>query len=134
MDGGTLTPFALFIEAGGPACRVKVQLRWGDGLYEGVADGPDGPGQRLRLAAAAALKAVAEFSGGAVPLELEDVGHAAAGPHGVVVATLLVRGPHGDQRFVGSAVVRRDPLEAAVQAVLDALGPWPGRGPPAATS
>ncbi|MFS8544488.1 MAG: hypothetical protein LOD91_11725, partial [Limnochordales bacterium] len=62
MDGGTLTPFALFIEAGGPACRVKVQLRWGDGLYEGVADGPDGPGQRLRLAAAAALQAVVEFS------------------------------------------------------------------------
>jgi|GEM_PF-3642338 len=119
--------FAVGVETGGRRCLVKVQLQAGDGLYQGVAAGPDSPRQRLRLAAAAAVQAVEELLGGAFPLAVEDVQEVALGARTAVVLTLALPADAGVDCLIGAALIHRDPIEAGARAVLDAVRRLPCR-------
>ncbi len=116
-----LSLFAVSVSSRDLRCTVNVQLRLGDYLYEGVASGPDSPRQRLRLAAAAAVQAVEEYTGGGVPLAVEDVQEVALGPRTVVVVSVARPSVDGGDCLVGTAVVQHDPVEAVARAVLDAV-------------
>lgn len=99
--------------------EVKVHLEDRGLLYEGVASGP-AAGPALHLVATAALRAVEVFLRAAGLLLLDGVRVAQVGEREVAVVVLTLAGRDG-QVLSGSSVVRLDPREAVVRAVLDAL-------------
>ncbi len=99
--------------------EVKVHLEDRGLLYEGVASGPTA-GPPLHLVATAALRAVEVFLRVAGLLLLDGVSMARVGEREVAVVVLTLAGQDG-QVLSGSSVVRLDPREAVVRAVLNAL-------------
>lgn len=102
------------------SAEVKVHLEDQGLIYEGIAAGPYGRGSRLELVGQAALRAVELFLRTEGMFLLEGVSTLAVGPHEVAVAVVTVPG-RDDETLSGSAVVRDDPREAVVRAVLDAI-------------
>lgn len=126
--------YSLTVESVSYMCRICVKLRAGDGLYEGVAHGADSLSVRPRLAALAALEAIAQFqdeevrvgdSGEALPFSLHDLQQINVGPHQAVVAAVVagarLAGTAAERWFVGCALAEKDMPDAAVRAVLDAV-------------
>ncbi len=99
--------------------EVKVHLEDRGLLYEGVASGPTA-GPPLHLVATAALRAVEVFLRAAGLLLLDGVRVTRVGEREVAVVVLTLAGRDG-QVLSGSSVVRLDPREAVVRAVLNAL-------------
>jgi hypothetical protein len=100
--------------------EVKVHLEEQGLLYEGVASGPNTSRARLDLVAEAALRAVEVFLRVSGLLLLEGVTVARAGERDIAVVVLTVSG-RDEEVLSGSSVVREDPREAVVRAVLAAL-------------
>jgi len=100
--------------------EVKVHLEDQGLLYEGIASGPYARSSRLELVAQATLRGVELFLRTDGMFLLEGVGTLAVGPHEVAVVVVSLPGRE-DETLVGSALVRDDPREAAVRAVLDAI-------------
>ena len=102
---------------------IRVLLRSGDVLVEGVEEGVDEARSRVQLAARAAVKAIEK--------DLVDSGVVLEGVK-VVEAfdrKLVLAGVHGvggriSQLLVGTAEIRESPEQAAVLAVLDATNRW----------
>jgi hypothetical protein len=100
--------------------EVKVHLEERGLLYEGLASGPQTGRPRLDLIAEAALRAVEVFLRVSGLLILDGVGLARVGERDVAVAVLTLAG-QGGEVLSGSSVVREDPREAVVRAVLSAV-------------
>lgn len=121
------------VESSRRGCRVAVKLLAGDELYEGEALGADVVDLRPKLAAEAALAAVAQFQdesmgerGQQSAWTLYDLYEVTVGPRRAVLAALVRRlrqsGRTDERWVVGCALVEKDVPDAAVRAVLDAVG------------
>ena len=93
----------------------------GTSLWQGRATGASGVGTGLRLASEATLQALNQALRPDHAFSVGDVGRVALGGQEVVVCLLQYHAPRGVVEMLsGSALVRSEPLEAAVRAVLNA--------------
>ena len=103
--------------------EIRVLLRSGDVLVEGMEEGVDEARSRVQLAARATVKAIEK--------DLVDAGVVLEGVR-VVEAfdrKLVLAGVHGvggrtSRLLIGSAEIKESPEQAAVLAVLDATNRW----------
>ncbi|MDR7485638.1 MAG: hypothetical protein QN187_09945 [Armatimonadota bacterium] len=100
--------------------EVKVHLEDRGMLYEGIASGPGVPRHRLALVAQATLRAVEVFLRAQGLLVFEAVATHPVGEHEVAVVTVTLAGEE-DETLAGASVIRDDPREAVVRAVLAAV-------------
>lgn len=100
--------------------EVKVQLEHEGLTYEGGASGPNASSHRLELIGTATLRAVETFMRAQGLFLLEGANVVAVGPHQIATVAVSWLGP-AEELLSGSAVVREDPREAVVRAVLDAV-------------
>ncbi len=102
---------------------IRVLLRSGDVLVEGMEEGVDEPRSRVQLAARAAVKAIEKdlVDSGVV---LEGVRVVEAFDRKLVLAGVHGVGGRTTQLLVGTAEIRESPEQAAVLAVLDATNRW----------
>lgn len=108
------------VEQSGLHAEATVRLTAGDMVVDGSSRAPSGPSSRPRLVARATLDAVSLLA----PIEACDVEHAdvlSVGGRSVAVCVVQLVDRAGEQLVSGSAVVRGEPAEAVVRAVLDAL-------------
>lgn len=101
-------------------CEVKVHLEDRGLRYEGVASGPNTTRSRLELVATATLRAVEVFLRASGMLLLDGAAVVRVGDRDVAVAVVTLAG-QDEEVLSGSSVVRDDPREAMVRAVLNAL-------------
>lgn len=104
----------------GTRATVSVTLSWRGQTYVGEASGPSASSARLRLVGEATLRALEETLSGPA-LGLDGVGTATIGSHEVAIAEVVTVMGGDEQVLVGSALVRGDPTQAVVRAVLDAV-------------
>jgi hypothetical protein len=110
-----------FLRTPSGICSAEVQLEWIDGVtVMGKATGQSSPMGDLRVAAEAALKALESFSGGAFAFELAGIKALRAFDANIVIVAVGLRKGEGPQRLLGSYLAERDPVRAAVIAVLNA--------------
>ncbi len=102
------------------SAEVKVHLEEGGLVYEGIATGPYHTRTRLELVAGATLKAVEIFLRAEGLLVLEGLNTSTVAGREIVVAVVSLPG-RDDEVLTGAALVRDDPREAVVRAVLDAV-------------
>jgi hypothetical protein len=102
------------------SAEVKVHLEDRGMLYEGAATGPGVPRYRLALVAQATLHAIEVFLRAQGLLIFEGVGVHAVGDHDVAVVTVTLAGDD-QETLAGASVVRDDPREAVVRAMLAAV-------------
>lgn len=110
----------LSVSAVRESAEVRVHLEDRGMLYEGTAAGPNVPRHRLALVAQATLRAVEVFLRAQGMLILEGVAVAPVGEHEVAVVTVTLAGTE-QETLSGASVVRDDPREAVVRAVLAAV-------------
>jgi len=103
--------------------EVRVLLRSGDVLVEGMEEGVDEARSRVQLAARAAVKAIEKdlVDSGVV---LEGVRVVEAFDRKLVLAGVHGVGGRTSQLLVGTAEIKESPEQAAVLAVLDATNRW----------
>ncbi|HEV2356690.1 MAG TPA: hypothetical protein VGZ23_03655 [bacterium] len=102
------------------SAEVKVQLEYEGSVVEGVAAGPNAGGHRLQLIGAATLRAVEAHLGAQGLFLLETATVAPLGARQIAMALVAWLGPEEDV-LTGSSLVRDDPRDAVVRAVLDAV-------------
>ncbi|MDQ1710539.1 MAG: hypothetical protein QOG49_1924 [Frankiaceae bacterium] len=115
-----VTISAISVESAGAYAQVGITLAAAGLTATGTSRGPAGAANRPRIAARAALDAVAQL----VELDAAEVEQAqvvALGGTEVAVCTLHFVTARGEQVVSGSAVVRNDASDAVVRAVLDAV-------------
>lgn len=113
--------------------EVKVHLEDRGLLYEGIASGASVARSRYDLVAQASLRAVEVFLRANHLLVLDGVQVTRVGERDVAVAVVTLSG-QSEELLSGSSVVRDDPREAVVRAVLDAVNRpigWLASGRPA---
>jgi hypothetical protein len=103
-------------------CRAEVGLEWiNDVKVRGEASGQSSDLLDLRVAAEAALRALEQFAGKSVGLELIGVKAIRAFDANVIIVSVGVRGAEEyPRRLLGSCLVETDPIRGAVLAVLNA--------------
>ena len=103
--------------------KIRVLLRAGDTVVEGIEEGVDEPHSRVQLAARAAVKAIEQglVDSGVV---LEGVRVVEAFDRKLVLAGVHGVGGRSSQMLVGTCEVKASPEQAAVLAVLDATNRW----------
>ncbi len=93
----------------------------GTSLWQGRAAGASGAGTGLRLASEATLQALNQALRPDHAFSVADIGRMSLGGQEIVVCLLQYHAPRGAVEMLsGSALVRSEPLEAAVRAVLNA--------------
>jgi hypothetical protein len=103
------------------ACTAEVTLEWQDGMrVVGRASGQSSPLGDLRLAADAAIKALEEFSEGALHFELIGVKLVRAFDENLVIVSVIERGEHSHARLIGCFLAPNDANRGAALAVLNA--------------
>jgi hypothetical protein len=100
--------------------EVKVHLEEQGLLYEGIASGPHASRNRLELVAEATLRALELYLRTDGMFILEGVTTATVGTREVAVAVVALASRE-EETLAGSSLVREDPREAVVRAVLDAV-------------
>lgn len=100
--------------------ELKVHLEESGLVYEGIATGPHHSRNRLELVADAALKAVEIYLRAEGLFMLEGVSTSTVGGRDVVLVVVSLPGRE-EEVLTGASLVRDDPREAVVRAVLDAL-------------
>jgi len=103
--------------------KVRVILRHGDAVCEGVEEGVDEARSRVQLAARATVRAMEQelVDAGVV---LEGVRVVDAFDRRIVLAAVHGVGGRSSQLLVGTCEVRESAEQAAVLAVLDATNRW----------
>lgn len=92
-----------------------------DDRFIGRMMGPAARSQTVRLAGMATLDAINQATNSQVNFALEDVRSVEMGSRRLMVALVLLVNADGEEEvLVGGAVVKGDPLDAAVKACLDA--------------
>jgi hypothetical protein len=108
--------------------EITVELQIRGETYAGQIRDADTPRGRLLAAARATLRALAPTLEGEMAFVLEGLEEFTVQDAVGILAILGVRSGHHRSYFHGSAIIRQDPVEAAVRAVLDALNRhWAGR-------
>ena len=102
------------------SAEVKVHLEDRGMLYEGIAAGPNVPRHRLALVAQATLHAIEVFLRAQGLLIFEGVAVHPVGDHEVASVLVTLAG-NEQETLAGASVVRDDPREAVVRAVLAAV-------------
>jgi hypothetical protein len=102
------------------AAEVKVHLEDQGLLYEGIASGPHASRNRLELVAEATLRALELFLRTDGMFLLDGVSIVTVESRAVAVAIVSLAGRE-EETLSGSSLVRDDPREAVVRAVLDAV-------------
>lgn len=102
------------------SAEVRVHLEDRGMLYEGTAAGPNVSRHRLGLVAQATLRAVEVFLRAQGMLVFEGAATHPVGEHEVAVVTVTLVGTE-HETLAGASVVRDDPREAVVRAVLAAV-------------
>lgn len=102
-------------------CTAHVELRLGDVIFEGSHRDTDTPKARMYSSARAVIEALDYLAEKEMAFYLAGLELFQVFNHEVMI--VLVEGRHHlDQfRMVGTAIIRDDPHEAAVRAVLDAV-------------
>jgi len=100
--------------------EVKVRLEHEGAVFEGGAQGPNSASHRLELVGVATLRAVEAFLHSDGLFLLEGVLAVPLSKHQAALVLVSWLGPQ-EQVLSGSAVVRDDPREAVVRAVLNAV-------------
>jgi hypothetical protein len=103
--------------------KVRVILRHGDAVCEGVEEGVDEARSRVQLAARATVKAMEQVLADA-GVVLEGVRVVDAFDRRIVLAAVHGVGGRSSQLLVGTCEVRESAEQAAVLAVLDATNRW----------
>ena len=111
----------LRVETGGREIHVHVLMGVGDKTYEGSAQGVGGVRQRYRLAATAALEALHRFLGESCRFELDDLVSFHLGGYDGFLAGVVMISAFGEEQLVGSALVKTDMMDAAIDAALNAV-------------
>ncbi len=101
------------------SAEVKVHLEDQGLLYEGIASGPNASHNRLELVAEATLRALELYLRADGLFLLDGVVRSAVGTHDVAVVAISLAS-RDEEMLVGSSLIRDDPREAVVRAVLDA--------------
>jgi hypothetical protein len=102
-------------------CNAHVELEWTDGMrFQGRAEGIASPAGDLRLAAEATLRAISQFSKGAISFEVIGVKALRAFDANVVIVSVLARRQGTEQRLLGCHLADEDSLRSAVLATLQA--------------
>lgn len=99
---------------------VKVHLEESGLVYEGISSGPHHNRTRLELVADATLRAVEIYLRAERLFMLEGVSTNTVGGRDVIVAVVSLPG-RDEEVLTGVSLVRDDPREAVVRAVLDAV-------------
>jgi len=99
---------------------VKVHLEESGLVYEGIASGPHHTRTRLELVADAALRAVEIFLRAEGLFMLEGVSTTTVGTRDVIIVVVSLPG-RDEEVLTGVSLVRDDPREGVVRAVLDAV-------------
>ncbi|MGH2425597.1 MAG: hypothetical protein ACRDF1_04835 [bacterium] len=99
---------------------VKVHLEESGLVYEGIRSGPHHNRTRLELVADAALRAVEIYLRAEGLFMLDGVSTSTVGGRDVVVVVVSLPG-RDEEVLTGVSLVRDDPREAVVRAVLDAV-------------
>ena len=108
--------------------EITVELKIKGETYAGQIRDADTPRGRLLAAARASLRALSPTLEGEAAFVLEGLEEFTVQGAAGILAILGARSGHHRQYFHGSAIIRQDPVEAAVRAVLDALNRyWAGR-------
>jgi hypothetical protein len=100
--------------------EVKVHLEDRGMLYEGIAAGPNAPRHRLALVAQATLRAIEVFLRAPGLLIFDGTAVHPVGDSEVAVVIVTLAG-NDQETLAGASVVRDDPREAVVRAVLAAV-------------
>ncbi len=102
-------------------CAAEVHLEWLDGAsVTGQAKGHTSPLGDYRIAAEATLRALEQFSKGALQFELVGVkAMRAFDANVVIVAVHVIRG-EGPKRLLGAHLAESDPMRSTVLAILNA--------------
>lgn len=105
--------------------KAKVVLGRSDDenvTYEGTAEGASSASTSLKVFSRAVMAALGQACDPQNLLALEDIGIVRVGQRDIAVAVLVVITPRGNEEvLVGAVYVRRDPVDAAVRATLDAV-------------
>ena len=101
------------------AAEVKVHLEDQGLVYEGISSGPNATRNRLDLVAEATLRALELYLRASGLFLLDGVTLSTIGSHEVVVVVVSLAGRE-EETLAGSSLVRDDPREAVVRAILDA--------------
>lgn len=102
-------------------CRAEVELEYEPGeSVVGVAEGIATPLGDARLAAEATLRAIEDFSRGALQLELLGVKQMRAFDANVVIVSVVSHRGDGERRLLGCHLADEDLLRATVVATLQA--------------
>ena len=101
--------------------EVIVELLAGDKNIEGLAQGPSTSHNNLRLFVEATLKALSPLTLDKYIFVTEDVRMTQLGKQQVVLVSITLITPAGEQSLAGCALVRSDEREAVVKATLDAV-------------
>jgi hypothetical protein len=98
----------------------EVTLEWDGVLYTGKSAGQSSPLGDFRVAAEAALRALDDFTKGALQLELLGVKHIRAFDANLLIVSVSVRENGQYTRLVGCYLAETDTRRGAAMAVLNA--------------
>lgn len=118
-EQGRLKFVGLTVSALRNSAEVKVHLEDQGLVYEGISNGPNATRNRLDLVAEATLRALELYLRANGLFLLDGVTLSTIGSHEVVVAVVSLAGRE-EETLAGSSLVRDDPREAVVRAILDA--------------
>src|SRR2546428_712412 len=119
VEQGRLKFVGLTVSALRNAAEVKVHLEDQGLVYEGISSGPNATRNRLDLVAEATLRALELYLRATGLFLLDGVTLSTIGSHEVVVVVVSLAGRE-EETLAGSSLVRDDPREAVVRAILDA--------------
>lgn len=105
----------------GARLDAAVTLGWQGEVFVGEASGPAASATRLRLIGEATLRALEAAIGGEIGLALAALETPTVGNRQVAIAQVVVVSAGEERTMVGSALVGKEPSQAAVRAVLDAI-------------
>ncbi|MHB8125609.1 MAG: hypothetical protein ACYDEJ_08210 [Desulfitobacteriaceae bacterium] len=101
--------------------EVKVELRIGEKLIEGTAQGPSSSYNNLRLFVEATIRALNLLTLENNIFVTEDVVITQLAKHQIALVSITLITSTGEQSLTGCAFVRNDDREAVVKATLDAV-------------
>lgn len=121
MSPGRIEVVSVRLALEGELLRATVELRDARRTVEETADRLATRANRLRVVGAATLEGVRKLAPGLCPLHLDEVCTVTVGGLQVVLAHLVLLSPHGERSLVGSFPSEDGRIEAAANAVLDAV-------------
>jgi hypothetical protein len=109
-----------FVRTPSGQCSAEVTLEWDGALFAGKSMGQSSPLGDFRVAAEATLRALDDFTKGALQLELLGVKHIRAFDANLLIVSVSTRENGQYTRLVGCYLAEMDTRRGAAMAVLNA--------------